>query len=124
MTNLVRFLETAQRERDLTQNHCLIRDLIAEVTRASGKSRAVITDEMGKLLGTEVTLHMLNAYTATSKQQQVRFPASFVPAFCVVTGDDRLQRALLSPWLRKVLEIGEHELAVRKGVDCLMRGRG
>jgi len=120
MTNLVQFLETGH-ELYAAPSHPLIGDLIADVIRASGKSRAVIADEMSRALGTEVTLHMLNAYTATSKQQQVRFPAAFVAAFCRVTGDDRLQRALLSPWLREVLEIGEHELAVRRGVECLAR---
>lgn len=118
MTNLVRFLETAAPEPDGAPSQCLIRDLIADVIRASGKSRAVIADEMSRAVGTEVTLHMLNAYTATSKQQ-VRFPAAFVPAFCLVTHDDRLQRALLSPWLREVLEVGEHELAVRRGIEWL-----
>ena len=58
---------------------------IALAIRHAPKSRETIADEMTHLLGVPVTVHMLNAWTAESKELH-RFPAEFLPAFCVVTG--------------------------------------
>jgi hypothetical protein len=57
------------------------------------KSRELIAEEMSHLIGTEITVAMLNAYTATSKRLH-RFPAAWIPAFCTATGDSRLLQYL------------------------------
>lgn len=87
----------------------MIRKIVSEVMHHSTKSRAQIADEMSQLVHVAVTAHMLNGYAAPSKSG-ARFPAAFVNAFCEVTGDDRLQRLLLSPALRNKVEIVEREL--------------
>ncbi len=115
MSNLVQFLGSAKLDGPLQR---AMKELMTRAIRQSQKSREQIAEEMAALVETDVTVHMLNSYTANSKQA-VRFPAAFVPAFCCVTGDDRLQRMLLSPYLRSVLQLGEHELAIRRDVDHL-----
>jgi hypothetical protein len=67
----------------------VIRGLITEVIRVSGKSRAQIAEEMSYLVGREVTERMLNGFTAESKDDY-RWPAELDRAFCTVTGDTRL----------------------------------
>jgi hypothetical protein len=51
---------------------------------------------------------MLNRYTAPGKEN--RFPADLVIPFAEVTGSDALQRFLLGPRLRKLLQLAEAEL--------------
>ena len=88
-----------------------IRKAATEMIRRCGKSRRQIAEEMSALVGPEIeiTEHMLNSYTAESKRG-ARFPAAFVPAFCEVTGDDELQRLMLGPRLKKLLEIAERDV--------------
>lgn len=101
-----------------------IRALLSEVMRSSKKSRAQIAQEMSALLGRSVTVYMLNDFTASCKGQRVaedsqldtrkspvRFPAAWIHAFCEVTGDDRMQRLILSPRLRSLLQLGERQLS-------------
>ncbi len=52
---------------------------------------------------------MLNDFTSECKKA-VRFPAAWVEAFCSIVEDDRLQRLLLSPRLRMLIELAEREL--------------
>jgi hypothetical protein len=58
------------------------------------KSREAIAEEMSHLIGTEITVAMLNTYTAESKRLH-RFPAAWIPAFCTATGDSRLLQYLV-----------------------------
>jgi hypothetical protein len=116
MTNVLHILGTlseAVQECDAararTSHDATIRKIVSEVMHHSTKSRAQIADELSQLVDVEVTANMLNGYAAPSKTG-VRFPAAFINAFCQVTGDDRLQRFLLSPVLRKKIEIVEREL--------------
>lgn len=88
------------------------------------KSRERIADEMSHLVGTEITVVMLNAYTATSKRLH-RFPAAWIPAFCTATGDSRLLQYLtqrtgfrmITNEEQKYLELGrklvEQQIATR-----------
>jgi hypothetical protein len=71
----------------------LIRGVLGESIQRCSKSRAQIADEMSVLVGREVTERQLNNYTAQSREQ-FRWPAELTRAFCFVTGDDRLLRAL------------------------------
>ncbi len=114
MTNALHVLghqSEAAQDRDATgaAHDSMIRKIVSEVMHHSTKSRAQIAEEMSRLVHVEVTANMLNGYAASSKTG-VRFPAAFINAFCQVTGDDQLQRLLLSPVLRKKVEIVEREL--------------
>lgn len=87
-----------------------IRAAIVEAIRRSHKSREQIVEEMSVLAGAHVSVFQLNSWTAPSRGVS-RFPAFLIPVFCAVTGDDHLQRLLLSAELLAVLEAGERDLA-------------
>lgn len=63
----------------------LVRSLLAESIRKSGKSRETIADDMSRLTGTPVTVRRLNAFTAESREDY-HWPAELDRAFCVATG--------------------------------------
>ena len=68
-------------------NDCgIIREVLADSIKKSGKSRAQIADIMSRLTGTGVTERRLNAYTAESRED-MRFPLELMRAFCIATGD-------------------------------------
>jgi hypothetical protein len=83
-----------------------LRDLITKVLKQSPKDRQWVAVELSALTGERITERMLNDWLAPSKAK-VRFPASFVRAFCEVLGDDRLARLTLPDNLRAALTIGE-----------------
>lgn len=103
-----------------TSYDATVRELLAKVIRRCAKSREQIADEMSNLVGRQITVAMLNGYTAPSKEP-ARFPAAFVCAFCEATGDDRLQRLVLGPRLSKLLEFGELQLAAGELREQLLR---
>jgi hypothetical protein len=86
-----------------------LRECLAAAIKRSGTSRDQIADRMTSALGRTVTRSQLNDFTAQEKSS-ARFPAAFIPAFCVATGDDSLQLLMLSPRLRALLELGENEV--------------
>ncbi len=57
---------------------------------------------------------MLNAFAAQSNET-ARFPAALIIPLCDITGDDRLQRFVMGPRLRKLVEFAERELAGFRG---------
>lgn len=85
----------------------------AAITRAlrvcTSKSREAVAEELSEATGVQITLRMLNDYTAESRRPY-RFPAAWVIPFCRITGDDSLQRLLLGPELADILRLGELEL--------------
>jgi len=110
-----------------------VRDLLTKAIRRSGKNAAEVAQEMTKRLGrpiTESMLYELTRNTARDQPREVRLLATWVPAFCEVTGDDRLQRWLAGPRLCDLVELGEQvssmEWVLRKMQDELGRltGRG
>jgi hypothetical protein len=87
-----------------------VRDLLSKAIRRSGKNAAEVAQEMTKRLGRPITESMVYELTRNSDRDQpreVRLLATWVPAFCEVTGDDRLQRWLAGPRLRELVELGE-----------------
>jgi hypothetical protein len=89
-----------------------LREVLSSAIKHSGKSRAQIAAELSDALGRAVTVSMLNDFTSVSGYKEgARFPAAWIIAFCVAVGDDSLQRLVLSPRLRKVLELAERDLA-------------
>jgi hypothetical protein len=84
-----------------------LRDLVAEIIRQSPKKRPQLAEELSVATGQHITSFMLDCFTATGKS---RFPAIFIQAFSEITGDDRLQRFVMSPRLRRLVEFAEAEL--------------
>ena len=76
----------------LNVQHRLI-GALSRAIKGCPKSRYQVAGEMSELLGVEVSRHMLDAWTAESKELH-RFPAEFVPAFCIVTGCNEPMRVL------------------------------
>lgn len=87
----------------------LVRALVSDAIKLSGKSREQIAEQMSYLTGKEITARMLNCCTAESKELH-RWPAEWDRAFCAATNDYRLvrERAQLSGFI--VLEKEEAEL--------------
>lgn len=101
----------------------ILRDLLSDVIRKCDKSRAEIAATMTGLLKQKVTPQMLYDFTAESKRQH-RFPLCFVAAFCVATGDHRLEKLVLTPRMRKLVEVGETHLAAERQIRPLLRDLG
>lgn len=92
----------------------LIRTILAESIRRCPKTREQIVEELSALLGHRITWHMLNNYTAESKQT-FRWPAAWDRAFCQVVSNWDLVRqrfarsgfTLITQRQLKVLRLGE-----------------
>jgi hypothetical protein len=96
---------------DVSLRH-IVRRAIRESRRK--KTPEQIAEDLSKCIGKDVTVHMLNAFTSESKKP-ARFPALFIEPLCEITGDDRLQRFVLSDRLRKLLRLGEAAAEVLGG---------
>lgn len=72
---------------------CQLNTAIALAIKDAPKSRETICDEMTELLGVKISINMLNSWTAESKEQH-RFPAEYLPAFCIATGSIEPMRIL------------------------------
>jgi hypothetical protein len=90
-----------------------IQSLLVQQIRKSSKSRDQIAKEMSPLVGEEITVRMLNGYTAES-QEDNRWPAQFDIAFCEVVGnykllEERVKRAgfrMIGPKEEELLRLG------------------
>lgn len=74
---------------------CVSGRLMAAVRRAikqAPKSRETLADEMSDLTGADITVAMINNWTAESHPH--RIPAEYLPAFCTATGDHEALRIL------------------------------
>jgi hypothetical protein len=70
-----------------------LRAVISQAIKESPHSRAIIAARMSELTGVEITLHMLNAWTAESREQH-RFPFAFAAAFEIAAETSSLQLLL------------------------------
>ena len=61
------------------------RELVTAELKSSPHSRYHVASRMSELTGTDITKTMLDSWTAESKEFH-RFPAIFLPAFCVAVG--------------------------------------
>lgn len=90
-----------------------VRELLIAAIKRSPKSRAQVSDGMSTLLGINVSVRMLDDWTAQSKCR-VRFPLAFVEAFCEVTEDSSLRKLLLGERQTKLLQSAILELAAHR----------
>lgn len=61
-----------------------LRHLLSDVLKCCPKSRAEVAAQMSALSGDHITIHMLNAWTAESREGW-RFALEYLPAFEVAT---------------------------------------
>lgn len=93
-----------------------LRHILSDSITASGKNRYEIAAEMSRLLGTEITKAMLDAWTAESRSPW-RFPFEYAAAFEVATNCYSLvglltrKRGCKAYWGREavMLELGRLE---------------
>ncbi len=105
----------------------IIRGVLLQSIRNSGKSRAAIADEMSFHLARTITEKMLNAFTAESRDDR-RWPAEFDRSFCAATGDDTLLRCraemaglhVIDDRQRDLMELGEQYIARQRADEQIL----
>ncbi len=90
-----------------------VRRLMTDAITRSRKTAPEVAEEMSMRLGRPITGSMIYELTRNGELgREVRLLATWVPAFCEITGDDRLQRWLAGSRLRELAELGERVCAV------------
>jgi hypothetical protein len=87
-----------------------VRDLMTQAMKCAGKNAKEVAKKMTERLGRPVTEAMIYELTRNGGRDQpreVRLLATWVAAFCEVTGDDRLRRWLAGPRLGIFMDFGE-----------------
>ncbi len=64
-----------------------LREWLGRAIARASISREMIAARVSELMDRELTLSILNTYTAASKEQQHHIPADALPALCRVLGD-------------------------------------
>ena len=77
-----------------------------------GLEREQLARELTKRVDRKISLAMIDAWTANSKQDW-HIPADCIPALCKILQDETLQRQLLSPTQLRDLEIGESVTGIK-----------
>ncbi len=81
-----------------------VQAIVASALKQAPVSRIQAAEEVSRLSGERITLHMLNDFTAKGK---TRFPLYLVGFFSEAVGDDRLQRFAMGPRFLEMAELGE-----------------
>ncbi len=87
----------------------LVRSIITESITNSAKSRDQVADEMTLLVGSRVSIRMLNSYTSEAAEQH-RWPTQYTRAFCYVVQDWTLLRCIVERAGFHMITRQEHEL--------------
>lgn len=69
--------------------------LLSSAIQQSGKSRDQIADIMSEKLDVDISVHMINCWTAESKKAH-RFPLEYLPAFCTALRKQKIIKFLLN----------------------------
>jgi hypothetical protein len=93
-----------------------VRWMLTAAIKASSLSREQIAERMAYITGREITVPMLDTFTADSKRQH-RFPLAWLTAFCAVTGDHRLLALIVEKAGFRMVTTAEAEVA-RKYLEC------
>jgi hypothetical protein len=86
-----------------------LRHLLSDIFTSFSVKRYQLAEELSNRAGRRISCSMLNAFAAPSNET-ARFPAALIVHLCDITGDDRLQRFVMGPRLRKLVEFAEREL--------------
>ncbi|NHM25428.1 hypothetical protein G7K71_08470 [Desulfofundulus sp. TPOSR] len=97
-----------------------LRNAISEGLKRSSLSRYEVAARMSELVGVEITKSQLDSWTAESKEYH-RFPAEYLPAFCLVTGHLEPLRMMARMLKCYVLESKEALLAELGRIDQVKR---
>lgn len=73
-----------------------LRATISQALKDCPDSRHMVAARMSELTGAEITKSMLDAWTAESKEQH-RFPAEYLPAFCLATNNHKIVDVIVRP---------------------------
>jgi hypothetical protein len=87
-----------------------LRRILSDIFTDFKGKRAQLAEELSIRAGRRISCSMLNAFAAQSNET-ARFPAALIVHLCDITDDDRLQRLVMGPRLRKLVEFAEKELA-------------
>jgi hypothetical protein len=91
-----------------------LRRLMTDAITRSRKTAPEVAEEMTNRLDRPITGSMIYELTRNGDPgREFRLLATWVPAFCEITGDDRLQRWLAGPQLRELIAFGEGVERVR-----------
>jgi hypothetical protein len=97
----------------VTDLELALRRLLSEIFTDFKEKRHHLAEELSRRAGRRISPSMINAFAAPSNET-AHFPAALVIDLCEVTGDDRLQRFLMGPRLRALVEFAERELAAHR----------
>jgi hypothetical protein len=86
-----------------------VRSLVTKIIRDCAKSREQIADEMSFLIGSRITVRMLNSYTSGAAEQH-RWPMQFTRAFCHVVQDWSVLRCIVERSGFHLISSAEYEL--------------
>lgn len=103
-----------------------VRETLARSIKHCGKSREQIAESMSRLCGYSITVTMLNAFTAESRDDR-RFPLELLRAFCIATGDSSLLVAivhalnleLITETESNVLALGREYLRQKRATETM-----
>lgn len=87
----------------------LVREVITDAIKRSGKSREQIADEMSRSLAIAVTARMISSFTSESKELH-RWPGAWDRAFCAAVGNDSLLKCRIELAGYQVIDAAESEL--------------
>jgi hypothetical protein len=87
----------------------LVREVITNSIKRSGKSREQIADEMSRGLAIAVTARMISSFTAESKELH-RWPGAWDRAFCAAVADDALLKCRVELAGYQVIDTAEAQL--------------
>jgi hypothetical protein len=87
-----------------------VRWALTQAIRGSSLSREQIVERMSYITGREITVPMLDTFTAESKRQH-RFPLAWANAFCAVTNDYRLISLMVEKAGFRVVTVAEADVA-------------
>jgi hypothetical protein len=86
-----------------------LRRLLSDIFSAFSGKRAQLAEELSARAGRRISCSMLNAYCSLTGET-ARFPVALILPLAQITGDDRLQRYVMGPHLRRLVEFAEREL--------------
>lgn len=87
----------------------LVREVITNAIKGSGKSRDQIAEDMSRSMAIPVTARMITAFTSESKELH-RWPGAWDRAFCAAVGDDSLLKCRVEAAGYQVIDAAQSEL--------------
>lgn len=103
--------QTIHERNERVKLDAVLRDWLRRAIAASRIKREDICTELKNRLGREISINMLDTWTAATKQDW-HIPADAVPALADILQDDTIQRQLLNPKQCHALKLGESAVSL------------